>query len=561
MLFWVLDVIENDYRDKKFLIVDDFESFQKILKKILHDLNAKTIHTALNGTKAVKACEDIAYDVIFCDFDLGNGPNGLQVFEELRHLNLLKSSTIFIMVTAESSRDAVLGSLELKPDAYMNKPVSAGELQSRLIKCLKQKASLSSINDALDDGNFQKAIDECDKHIDDNSRQKNFALKTKSSVLVKLCRWDAAQKIYQDVLNDRPLFWAQIGYAHVLAAKGLENDALQAYQQAYQENPASLEAYEGAARMLIKLGDTIAAQKLLEQSSSISARSVTRQKLLTEVCKINEDFEGAANASRKVLSLAQHGMHKSVDNELDLADNLTEAALHETDQEKVKNYANEALSTLSKTHKNYSDDDIKIQSKLIESRTHSSLGNAEKSAESLQYAEQRIGQSIGKSSLRTQLELTKSYLQAGQKDKAQALLKQLAKQYSQDPEISAKLDKLVDEPVSQSGKKEVIAINKHGIELFNQGEYEQSSTYFIQATQHFPKHIGIRLNTIQSLLFEMKKHGIKTNKLSQCDMHMYAIRGIKADHPQYKRYVSFQTTLKTLAAHLNKAESAWNNKI
>lgn len=549
-------MIENDYRDKKFLIVDDFESFQKILKKILHGLNAKTIHTALNGTKAVKACEDIAYDVIFCDFDLGNGPNGLQVFEELRHLNLLKNSTIFIMVTAESSKDAVLGSLELKPDAYMNKPVSAGELQSRLLKCLKQKATLSSIYEALDEGDYQKAIKECDKHIDGNSRQKNFALKTKASVLVKLCRWDAAQKIYQDVLNDRPLFWAQIGYAHVLAAKGLENDALQAFQQAYQDNPASLEAYEGAARMLIKLGDTVAAQKLLEQSSSLSSRSVTRQKLLAEVCKINEDFGGAADASRKVLSLAQHGMHKSVDNELDLADSLTEAALHETNEEQIIKYANEALSTLSKTQKNYADDEIKIQSKLIESRTYSSLGSAEKSAESLKNAEERIGKSVGKSSLRTQLELAKSYLQAGQKDKAQELLKLLAKQYSQDPEISAKLDKLVDEPVTQSGKQEVIAINKHGIELFNQGEYEQSSKYFMQATQHFPKHIGIRLNAVQSLLFEMKKQGVNAQKIRQSEVHLHSIRNIKPDHPQYKRYLSFQTTLKTLHTHLNKADSA-----
>ena len=547
-------MIENNYRNLKFLIVDDFETFQKILKRLLHGLSAEYIDTALNGAQAVKSCEQNKYDVIFCDFDLGRGINGLQVLEELRHLELLKSSTVFIMVTAESGRDAVVGAMEYKPDAYMSKPVSSGELQSRLVKSLKQKQALAPLYRSLDNLEFEQAINECDKHISEGGRHKNFCLKTKGNVLLKLERFQQAQTLYEDVLNERPLSWAQLGLAHTLAAQDLNQAAQKAFQKTYEDNPASLEAFEGAARALVKLGDAGAAQRLLEQSSTISSRSVTRQKLLADICKINGDFEGAAKASRRVVKLAEYGIHKSANNDLDLADNLTEAALQSHDKEKTKTLANEALDALQKTEKDYDDVDVSIQSKLVESRAHASLSHDKFAQQALQEAEQKMEATSG-SNLRTQLELTKSYFQTGHKDKANELLNSLAEQYKKDDKISALLDGLTDEPVTQSGKKEVVKINKKGIAMFGEGEYQKAIELFSQAIQRFPKHLGLRLNVIQSFLFDMKQHGPTKKKLSLCENHMGIIKGMDESSKQFKRYLSFKTALKALNQHLNKKAS------
>lgn len=548
-------MVENDYRDTRFLIIDDFESFQKILKRILHGLNAQNIDTALNAAKALKACEETKYDVIFCDFDLGKGANGLQLFEELRHNQLIAQSTVFIMITAESSKDAVVGALEYKPDAYMNKPIAAGELKSRLLKCLKQKEALKPIYSALDEGDYQKAVKLCDEHIEKKSRHKNWCLKTKCNIYQKLARWNQAQDIYEEVLAERPLFWAQIGYAQVLSAQNLDEQALMAYKQCYQDNPHSLEAYEGAARMLIKLGDSIAAQKLLEQTSNLSSRSYERQKFLAEVCNMNGDYEAAVEAYRQVVKVAHNSFHESEENEIDLADNLTEAALHSEDEEKTKEYAKQALSTLDKTQKDSSDSDIKLQSKLIESRAYASIHDEDNANRSLHEAEKKIEELGTKSSLRTNLELAKSLLQNGQKDKAFALLGELAHHYRDNPEISAKLDRLVDEPISQSGKAEVVKVNKEGIKLFDKGSFIEAAQYFIKATQQFPKHIGIRLNIIQAYLYDMKKNKPSLDKLERCDQHLHFVRNLTEDHPQYKRYISFKKATETLHAHLGSKEA------
>jgi len=549
-------VVENDYRDTRFLIIDDFESFQKILKRILHSLNAKHIDTALNAAKAISACEEQKYDVIFCDFDLGRGANGLQLFEELRHSELIGQGTVFIMITAESSKDAVVGALEYKPDAYMNKPISAGELKSRLLKCLRQKEALKPIYSRLDDGDYQKALKLCDEHIENKSRHKNWCLKTKGSIFQKLARWNQAQTLYEGVLADRPLFWAQIGYAQVLAAQGLDEEALMAYKQCYQDNPQSLEAYEGAARMLIKLGDSIAAQKLLEQTSSISSRSYERQKFLAEICNMNGDYEGAVQAYKQVVKVAQNSFHESEENEIDLADNLTEAAIHSEDAEKTQDYAKQALDTLSNTQKNTNDNDIKLQSKLIESRAYSSIDDQENANQSLMEAEQKIEALGTQPNLRTNLELAKSLLQNGQKEKAFTLLRELAHHYRDDPEISAKLDRLVDEPVSKAGKAEVVKINKEGIKLFDKGDYIGAAQTFIKATQQFPKHIGIRLNIIQAMLYDMKGTKPTLNKLERCDQHLLVVKNLKESHPQFKRYMSFKKATEALHQHLQPKDSS-----
>ncbi|WP_396586987.1 tetratricopeptide repeat protein [Bermanella sp. R86510] len=543
--------VENDYRDKKFLIVDDFESFQKILKRMLHGLNVKDIDTAHNGAQAIRLCQEHAYDVIFSDLDLGKGPNGLQVLEELRHKDLLKHSCIYIMVTADSSRDAVVGTLEFKPDAYMNKPISPGEIQSRLLKCIRQKDSLKPIYQAMDQEDFVKVIALCDAEISKSGRHKNWCLKTKGDTLLQLERYEEAETLYTNVVEERPLFWAKIGLADAYSALGKNKQALALYEECYSENPASLEAYEGAAQSLVNLGNTRGAQALLERSTSISSRSVKRQRLLAEISKMNNDYEAAAKANRNVVRLAENSIHENAENELDLADSLSDAALHIKDNELSKGYAKEALSTSQATQKKYTDQNIKIQSKLIESRAYASTGNEEMAQQALQSAEKRM-EKHGASSLRSQLELAKSYLQTGHKDKGFTLLKELASEYKGDKAISQRLDKLVDEPVSDLGREEVVKINKIGIQLFDKGQYQEALENFSKVVQRFPKHIGIRLNIIQALLFDMKTTGASTEKLNLCQQHIDFIEHINPDDKQYKRYEQFKTTLEMLRKHLPK---------
>ena len=537
-------MIENDYRDKKFLIIDDFENFQRILKAMLTELNAKHVDTASNGLQAIQRCQDHDYDVVFGDFDLGKGRNGLQTLEELRHSELLKSSAIYIMVTAESSKEAVIGSMEYKPDAYLAKPVSPGELKARLVKCLKQKEALKPIYKALDASRYAEAITLCDKEINAETRHKNWCRKTKGNLLLKLQNFHEAIVLYKAVVDQRPVHWALIGLAKALEGEGRTQEAYDAYQEVIKNNPACLEAYEGSARLLIELDRPKDAQDVLEQTNTISAHSATRQRLLTDVSKLNGDLVGAAKASRNMVRLSEHTRHYKVENHLELADNLNEAA-RILPRKKAKEFAKEALKAIKAVEKKVSQGDLKAKSKLIEARVQSSLRNKSEAEKALEQAEKAIGNER-KAKIEVRLELAKSYLQTENKEKADSLINDLVADYGNNTKVANEIDKLVDEPVTKSGKNQVVSINKKGIKLYESGDYEEAAQYFGKAIRHFPKHVGIRLNLIQSLLNLIKKNGVSEASAKECATHIASINHIEADHPQYDRYKSLYQAVVTV---------------
>jgi len=155
----------------------------------------------------------------------------------------------------------------------------------------------------------------------------------------------------------------------------------------------------------------------------------------------------------------------------------------------------------------------------------------------LEQAEKALG-SEKKAKIELRLELAKSYIQTGKQEKASGLISDLVADYGNDPKIAPEIDKLVEEPVTKSGKNQVVSINKKGIQLYESGDFEKAAQYFGKAIRHYPKHVGIRLNLIQSLLNCIKKDGLTAAAAKECATHLASINHITAEHPQYQRYKS-----------------------
>ncbi len=83
-----------------------------------------------------------AYDVVLCDYNLGEGMDGQQVLEEAKHRRLVGYATVFVMITAENTMEMVMGAMEYKPDDYLTKPFNKELLKSRLEKLVARKRDL-----------------------------------------------------------------------------------------------------------------------------------------------------------------------------------------------------------------------------------------------------------------------------------------------------------------------------------------------------------------------------------------------------------------------------------
>jgi len=180
----------------KFLIVDDYADMRSVLQNMLLSFGVQNIDIASNGKDAIRAIEHQRYDVILCDYNLGEGRDGQQVLEEIRHRKLIGVGTVFLMVTAENTRVMVMGAVEYEPDSYLTKPFTKDLLGQRLTNLLNMKADLVEIEQAIANRDHDLANRLIDDKLEKNSKNQNILKKRYRSFLIHqnyihnlLCRY------------------------------------------------------------------------------------------------------------------------------------------------------------------------------------------------------------------------------------------------------------------------------------------------------------------------------------------------------------------------------------
>ncbi|MBZ0069983.1 MAG: response regulator, partial [Thiobacillus sp.] len=154
-----------DYGELRALVVDDYPGMRNALRLTLTNFGIRKIQLAGNAAEAIFQVKSKPCDFILCDYNLGDGRDGQQLLEELRHSNLISPETVFIMVTAESFYEKVVATAELAPDDYMIKPFSAEVLHSRLESVLQRKRAFREVHRHLLAHNLEAAILACDEII------------------------------------------------------------------------------------------------------------------------------------------------------------------------------------------------------------------------------------------------------------------------------------------------------------------------------------------------------------------------------------------------------------
>ena len=154
-----------DWAGKHYLVVDDFAGIRQLLRESLRSLGARNIDQASSGGEAMGLLAKTRYDVVLCDYNLGEGKNGQQVLEEARIRQLLLPSSVFVMVSAEKSVESVMGAAEHQPDAYLVKPITEGVLLSRLNRVWRRKQMFRLIDQAFMEKDYLRAATLCDEQI------------------------------------------------------------------------------------------------------------------------------------------------------------------------------------------------------------------------------------------------------------------------------------------------------------------------------------------------------------------------------------------------------------
>jgi len=520
------------------LIVDDFENFRMSMKKILLGFGVDKVDVTRNGNEAVRACTDAKYDLILCDYNLGAGKNGQQVLEELRHLKLLKKTDIFVIVTADSSKEVVMSAVENKPDEYLTKPVSQGVLKKRLEGTVAQKSAVLSINEALDRQDNAEAIKLCAKAISDKTKFRSWCFKTMVHLYFLEGNLKLARQLYTESMSKRETVWAGIGLAKVEIAEEKYAAAELLCENIIRHDPKNLEAHELLATLFEKSQDLRKAQKSLELAVEISPLNILRQNKLGEVCVENLDIERAMMAYRSAVSLGEFSCHHSPEAYLNFSRCLTD--ISDSDKSKQgKAMFTEALEVLKLTTKKYADSsEVKIQSLLIETRALSGQGYDEKALEILDVAQALCDLPENTLSQTTKLELARSLYSVGLGERAQNVLNELAAENKNDKTLQKVIGAMLEEPYGYKKKIRARHLNKTSIKQVNEGDYTAAISTLKLAVAETPMHTGLNLNLVQTQLKQFQLSPPSSADIELCQSCIQKVGHIEEGHKQFKRLAS-----------------------
>lgn len=532
-----IDIIKI-YSEKDCLIVDDFPEIRGSLSRTIKSFGAKHVETAVNGAEAIKLCHNKNFDIVLCDYNLGAGKDGQQVLEEVRYLRVLLMTSLFVMITGESSREMVLGALEYQPDDYITKPYTQASLRLRLNKAILRHQALLHIKRSISLGNPYKALAQCIEMIDSRNRYAMDCLKIKAQLHYLLKQFNESIAIYQSVLIHKPLIWAKIGLGKTLLAQNKLKEAGDILQSVLDEDQRYIEAHDLLADISIRDKDNFTAQKTLQQATYISPKAVLRHRKLAKIANLNHDNATTLQSYQQAIRWGTNSCHESEQDYFNYARKIVDLTYGNT-SEKARTMIKQAKKILNRARKRYAcKPDAMAQAQMIETQLYLNQNdqiNANKEAEKAELRYNELEPPL----IETSLEHARTLHALKKEAKALELLIALAEENKDNKEVLQAIDSITGEAITEEGKKIAAKLTQSGIELY-QGKnknYKEAIQVFSEALLLYPKHIGLNLNLLQVLSTDGSENGCNDQHQAMCKRHLHTIETIDIPEAQRKRYL------------------------
>ncbi len=493
-----------DWSSKTYLVVDDFIGVRQLLRESLRNLGAKHVDQASSGGEAMVLLARTRYDVVLCDYNLGEGKNGQQVLEEARVRHLLMPSSMWLMVSAEKSTESVMGAAEHQPDAYLIKPITEGVLLTRLNRVWHKKEVFKKIDQAYAEKDFLRAAKMCDEQMALYKVHEIELLRMKAHLMLKSGEPGKAREAYERVLKEREYQWARAGLAKIRMANGEFEQARQIFQAVIAENRYYMEAYDQLAKAYTEMGQAEEACSILERAARLSPNSVTRQRALGEVSLKLGNMGMAEKAFRKCIAVGEYSVQKSADPYLGLARVCG-----------LKNETKEALALLLTAQREFATDQIQLRAKITEGMVYHESGDFRRARKAGDEIEEMLNRDPQRPDTATCMEMATLLFAVGVKETPVELLCYVIKNNHDNTVLLDDVQKVFDKArmsdegfaLIKSSKKEASDLMNQGVLLWKTGKLPEAVDWMRDARATLPNNMRILFNSAQILISHLQQRG------------------------------------------------------
>lgn len=530
------------WKEQHYLLVDDFQGMRQLLRESLRNLGARYVDQAGTGGEAITLLQQSRYDVVLCDYNLGEGKNGQQVLEEARVRELIQPTTVWIVVSAEKSVESVMGTAEHQPDAYLIKPITEEVLLSRLNRVWTKKQIFRGIDAAYNEKDYLRAARLCDAQIEANKPHTLDLLRMKAQLLVRSGELDQAREIYDRILAAREFTWATAGVAKIHMLKGEYEPAKRLYRQILEDNHYFIEAYDQLAVAFQHLGQYEDAVIMLERAAKLSPNSVLRQRNLGEVAMRLGRTQLAEKAFRKSVMVGHHSVVKTPDSHLGLARICG-----------MKNEPKEALELLTSVHREYNNPTVRLRTKITEGMVYHESGDYKKARK----AGDELGDMLAATTARPAppicLDMARLMFAVGVKEPPVDLLVEVSKNNHDNEALLAEVQEVFEgarmgeegaKLIAESRKESADMMNR-GVLLWKTGKMAEAVEWMRNLRIQLPTNLRVLFNCAQIMISSMQKHGYDADMAEEAREVLMTVDQISPGHQRFAQLMEMLNALTT----------------
>jgi DNA-binding response OmpR family regulator len=289
------------FEDLQVLVIASDAKLRSQLRSMLSSFGFGVVHFAVAAHTALRHLRARHYELILCDFALGDGQDGQHFLEDLRQHEIITNETLFVMITAERNYERVVGTAELLPDDYILTPLAPGALQARLARIVDKREAFLPAWQLAGIGDWLGAIEYCQEAEVSYPQYLLDLHRLEAGLYIAAGQLDEAEAIYRQIAESQHIPWAQLGLARCLAFKKnyMEADAL--LSGLVVDNDRFMAAYDLLARVRAENGQAEAACEVLHTAIGRSPYRLGRQRRLGELAMEAGDAVAAEAALEEVV--------------------------------------------------------------------------------------------------------------------------------------------------------------------------------------------------------------------------------------------------------------------
>jgi len=511
------------------LVIDDLEAMRSQLRTSLDSVGFARLHVVGNIQEALELLENNRYDVILCDYALGDGTDGQQFLEYLRTNDLITRNTSYIMITAEQTYERVISAAECSPDDYILKPFTPAQFSARMEKLVEKQAYFSAIDAETDAKNWAQLIIECDKKLTVKDKYFIELKKIKGSALMRLNRFKEAANLYSEILALRPIGWAKLGLARASLQLGKTKEAKKLTQEIMRDTPQFMAAYDFMGKILAASGDNKEALIVLQKARTISPGTMSRIRELSNLAVSAGKPEVAETVMRQALRKHRYSPVRQATDYAMLSKALVS-------QGKTK----EAVKVVVDAQASFTDDSNSIILSASECIAHTAAGSVEKAAAALAKA-MSFGD-VSKLPANTAIAIADACLVSGKEADATNIMQNVLRTHKGNEAVRSKLQEVLvatgkdvaqaHAAIEEAITKDAIELNDMGVKKADAGQLDEAADMLIIAADRLSHDLRIVGNAALVIALDLTKNGIDADKLNKCIQYKDRLKVEEPDNPK-----------------------------